>query len=194
MLVPRLGLPRVDVQPGERYATDSASDMRTLLGSCVAACLYDPVARVAGLNHFLLAAPRYARSMPFTATEAGRYGIHAMELLINDMTKLGALRTRIRAKVFGGASVLGFGCDDNFMCVHEVNQRFIRDYLSAEKIPIISEDLGGVHGRVIHFHSNSYSVFRRFIKDKKTEIIEKRERELWEAAIESPAPTEAILF
>lgn len=196
MLLPHIGLPRVEVFPGERYATAASTDIKTLLGSCVAACLYDPVARVAGLNHFLLAAPRYSRTMPFTATEAGRYGIHAMELLINDMIKLGAKRSGLRAKVFGGASVLGFATESRFLCVNEVNQRFIRDYLVTERIPIASEDLGGELGRVIHFHTDSFQVFRRFIKKTATEIVERDERDYWKAAVEGEKPIEgeAILF
>jgi chemotaxis protein CheD len=196
MGIPGFGLPRVEVLPGERYATGSAVEIRTLLGSCVAACLYDPEAKVAGLNHFLLAAPRYAKDMPFTSTDAGRYGIHAMELLINDMSKLGAQRSRLKAKVFGGASVLGIANEARFLCVNEVNQRFIRDYLATERIPIVSEDLGGRHGRVIHFHSDSYRVFRRFIKERDTEVVEAEEQAYWKAAIESKKPTEgeAILF
>jgi chemotaxis protein CheD len=187
-------LPRVEVRPGERYATASAVDIKTLLGSCVAACLYDPEAKVAGLNHFLLAAPRYSKSMPFTATDAGRYGIHAMELLINDMVKLGAARSRLKAKVFGAASVLGTACEDKFFCVSEVNQRFIRDYLATERIPIMSEDLGGTHGRVIHFHSDSFRVFRRFIRKTETTVIEKDEQTYWKSAVEHLEPSEAILF
>ena len=182
------------MSPGDRYATRTGTDIKTLLGSCLAACLYDPDAKVAGLNHFLLAAPRYSKSMPFVETEAGRYGIHAMELLINDMIKLGATRSRLRAKVFGGASVLGFSCESHFLCVNEVNQRFIRDYLATERIPIVSEDLGGSLGRVIHFHSDSYRVFRRFIRKAETERIEKGEEAYWERVVERPEPSEAILF
>lgn len=188
-------LPRVDVQPGERYATNGARDLRTLLGSCVSACLYDPVARVAGLNHFLLAAPHYSRNMPFTATDAGRYGIHAMELLINDMVKLGASRLRLNAKVFGGASLLGFSCEDNFLCVSDINQRFVREYLATERIPIVSEDLGGQLGRVIHFHSDSFRVYRRFIQRRATTVIEEKERKYWRIALEEkPEGGEPILF
>ena len=195
MLLPRLGLPRVEVSPGERYATASAVEIRTLLGSCVAACLYDPEARVAGLNHFLLAAPRYSTALPFVATDAGRYGIHAMELLIADMHKLGALRSRLRAKVFGGAiSLLGLSCEENFLCVNEVNQRFIRDYLEAERIPLVSEDLGGLLGRVIHFHSDSFKVFRRFIRKVATEAVEEKERVYWKKAVETPLESDTILF
>ena len=192
-----VGLPRIEVQPGERFATASPRDIKTLLGSCVAACLYDAEAKVAGLNHFLLAAPRYARTMAFTETDAGRYGINAMELLINDMIKLGARRARLRAKVFGGASVLGMIREDaKFLCVSEVNQRFIRDYLATERIPIVSEDLGGERGRVIHFLSDSYKVFRRYIRKTETESVEEAEHSFWATAISRPEAEEgaAILF
>lgn len=193
----RSGLPVLDVPPGGRFATASPRDIKTLLGSCVAACLYDPEAKVAGLNHFLLAAPRYARAMAFTETDAGRYGINAMELLINDMVKLGAHRSRLKAKVFGGASVLGMVRQDaKFLAVSEVNQRFIRDYLATEGIPIVSEDLGGDRGRVIHFLSDSFKVFRRYIQKTETETIEEGEHLFWEQALERPEAEEGavILF
>jgi chemotaxis protein CheD len=196
MELPRVFLKRVEVFPGERHATKVPVDIRTLLGSCVAACLYDPAAGVAGLNHFLLAAPRYSRSMPFVATEAGRYGIHAMELLINDMVKLGASRSGLKAKIFGGASVLGRAQEGKFLCVNEVNQRFIRDYLATERIPIVTEDLGGTLGRVIHFHSDSFRVYRRFILPVQTEVVEIKEKAFWSASLkgEKPPEGEAILF
>jgi chemotaxis protein CheD len=194
--IPDSGLPRLEVLPGERRASVEPVEFKTLLGSCVAACLYDPEARVAGLNHFLLAAPRYSRTMRFTETEAGRYGILAMELLINDMIALGARRSGLLAKVFGGASVLGFARENRFLCVNEVNQRFIRDYLATERIPMVSEDLGGDLGRVIHFRSDNYSVFRRFIKAKEGAAIEAEEQAYWKAAVEGAEPLarEPILF
>ncbi len=188
-------LQRVDVHPGERYSTRGAYDVKTLLGSCVAACLYDEDARVAGLNHFLLAAPRYAKSMPLSVTEAGRYGIHAMELLINDMMKLGASRKRLLAKVFGGAGVLGLS-GDRFACVNEVNQRFIREFLETERIPVLSEDLGGELGRVIHFHTDTYKVYRRFIKKSSLETVVEEEHRFWQEAVEKPEKREGeiVLF
>jgi chemotaxis protein CheD len=186
-------LARVDVRPGDRYSTRGALDLKTLLGSCVSACLYDAEARVAGLNHFLLAAPRYARSMPLNATEAGRYGIHAMELLVNDMVKLGAQRKRLRAKVFGGASVLGLG-GDGFSCVNEVNQRFIKEYLETEGIPTLSEDLGGELGRVIHFHTDTYKVYRRFIKKSALVDLVAMERKYWKDVVEAPEKDEGAII
>lgn len=182
------------VQPGGRYASADPSLIVTLLGSCVAACLYDPEVGVAGLNHFLLAAPHYSRSMELSHTEAGRYGINAMELLINDMMKLGARRRSIRAKVFGGASVLGFSSKDNFPCVHEVNQRFIREYLATESIPIVAEDLGGELGRVVYFHTDSFKVLRRYIRKAELGRIEEEEHSYWKSRSERPEEGAIILF
>ena len=172
-------MPHFTIHPGQRHAGKGTFLVSTLLGSCVAACLYDPVAKVAGMNHFLLANRRYAKEMPVSVTEAGRYGINSMELLINDMMHLGAEKKRLHAKVFGGGSVLGSVSCDNFTCVGNVNERFIREYLKAEDIPLESEDLGGELGRVIRFRTDTFAVYRRFIKKTSTFIIEKKELGYW---------------
>lgn len=138
---------RISLQPGEYFSTKEPAVISTLLGSCVAACLYDPRNYVIGLNHFLLSHIRYSRTLPIHASEAGRYGVHAMELLINDMVSKGAQRGNLHAKVFGGASIL---IDrekvGNFACIGEVNCRFIREFLKNEGIPVVAEDLGGNTG------------------------------------------------
>lgn len=190
------GMPRVTLHPGERYAAKGPVLISTLLGSCVAACLYDPEAQVAGMNHFLLANKRYSRDMPVTVTEAGRYGVQAMELLINEMLRLGADKKRIRAKVFGGGFVLGSVSHDNFQCVGDVNGRFIREFLATERIRIDAEDLGGELGRVIKFRTDTFKVYRRFIQKTTTFIVEKKERGYWKKSIEEhlQKPGETILF
>jgi chemotaxis protein CheD len=175
---------KVTLHPGERYASAKPTLITTLLGSCVAACLYDPVAHVAGMNHFLLANKRYARNMPISVTEAGRYGVNAMELLINDMIHLGAEKKRIRAKVFGGGAVLDNFCKDNFQCVGDVNERFIREFLKTESIPLEAEDLGGTKGRVIRFRTDTYAVYRRYIMKITTAVEEKKEHGYWRHSIE----------
>lgn len=186
------------IKPGERYASNKPVLIQTLLGSCVAACLYDPVTGIAGLNHFLLAAPRYAKSMPLTHTDAGRYGIMAMELLINDMVRFGGDRRRFLAKVFGGATVINVskGQKDSFFFVHEVNQRFIREYLKTENIPIVSEDLGGSQGRVIYFHTDTFKVMRRYIQTSSLQNILETEHTYWKRNVEKPEITtgEITLF
>lgn len=180
-------LPKISLNPGERYASKQPIVISTLLGSCVAACLYDPVAGVAGMNHFLLANRRYSRDMPVSVTEAGRYGINAMELLINDMLHLGASRSRIRAKAFGGGAVLESVARDNFLCVGGVNERFIREFLKNEGIPLESDDLGGNRGRVIKFRTDTFAVYRRFIVKTETFFVEKKERGYWKKTIERHA-------
>lgn len=110
--------PHVTIHPGEFYVTRKHLIISTLLGSCVAACLYDPVNKVAGMNHFMLSNKRYSRDMPTCITEAGRYGVNAMELLINKMLNTGAEKKHLRAKAFGGGSLLPLKSQpkSNFLC------------------------------------------------------------------------------
>ena len=170
---------RIWIQPGEHRAVTGSWIISTLLGSCISACLYDSVAGISGINHFLLAGKRFARTMPMNLTEAGRYGINAMELLINDMLKLGASKSRLRVKIFGGAIFMP-QADSRFLCVGEVNQRFIHEFLELERIPIDGDDTGGAQGRVIHFHTDTFKVFRRYIKNNHIdrEIAEEEKRVL----------------
>jgi chemotaxis protein CheD len=174
---------RLLLRPGEHKAIKGKAVLQTLLGSCVAACLYDEGSGVSGMNHFLLANKRFAKSMPINATDAGRYGINAMELLINDMIKLGASKSRLKAKVFGAGNIIASVASDNFLCIGDVNSRFIREFLATEGIRVVSEDLGGELGRVIHFHTDSYRVFRRFIPKTETIEIEKKERRFYNVEI-----------
>jgi chemotaxis protein CheD len=175
---------QVRIEPGGHRATNEKMVLSTILGSCVAACLYDEVSGIAGMNHFMLANRRYSKSMAMSTTDAGRYGIHAMELLINDMLKLGASRQRIKAKVFGGGRILETGSKDTFYCVGEVNQRFIREFLELERIETLALDLGGELGRVIHFRTDTFQVFRRWIKKTETLDVERKEHWLWKQSIE----------
>src|SRR5580658_1868975 len=85
---------------GEIFASREPAVVRTVLGSCIAVCLRDPVAGVGGMNHFLLPYGGH------NELASARYGIHAMELLINDCMKVGADRAKLEAKVFGGGHVL----------------------------------------------------------------------------------------
>lgn len=174
----------VSIRPGEHFVTKDKLVISTLLGSCVAACLFDPTTGIAGMNHFLLANTRYTKSMPINNSDAGRYGIHAMELLINDMMKLGAQRNTLKAKVFGGGAVLDALEGDNFFCVGEVNTRFVHEFLETEHIEIVSQDLGGKLGRVIRFHTDTYAVYRRFIAKSVAHDLGQREHSFWKAEVE----------
>jgi len=181
---------RIILDPGDYYVTGEASVITTLLGSCVAACLFDSKNRIIGMNHFLLSNPRYSRDLPIFISEAGRYGIHAMEILINEMMHKGAKRENLRAKVFGGASILlNRERVGNFVCVGEVNCRFIREFLENENIPIVAEKLGGETGMVIHFSNGDFSVYMRRIGQSRSERLAARDRECWLRAIDMQEKT-----
>lgn len=116
--------------------------LTTTLGSCVAACIRDPLLGIGGMNHFLLPEGHSGDGAP------ARYGSYAMELLINDLLKRGANRKRLEAKVFGGANVLkGFTSNP----VGTRNAEFVRQYLTNEHIPILAEDMCGIHPRRVWF-------------------------------------------
>ncbi len=173
----------VTLNPGDYYVTDQDAIISTLLGSCISACLYDPVNKVMGMNHFLLSRAGYNNASQ-GLSDAGRYGVHAMELVINDMLKLGAKRKYIQAKAFGGGNVLSSGIEnDNYFTVGEQNVRFIREFLNTEDIPMVKYDLGGDYGRVVRFYAGDYSVYVKRIK-KITPDLVKRDREYLKNSLE----------
>ena len=131
----------VKVLPGEYFVSDKKIIIMTVLGSCIAACLWDSRMRVGGMNHFMLPEGD-------AADVSGRYGSYAMELLINEMQKMGARRETMQAKIFGGGQVMR-----NFttMNVGERNTQFVINYLRTERIPIVSEDVLDIYPRKVVF-------------------------------------------
>jgi chemotaxis protein CheD len=182
---------RITINPGEYYVSNEDAVITTLLGSCVSACLYDPCNKITGMNHFLLSSKQYARNMPVCTTEAGRYGIHSMELLINEMWNRGAKRGNLKAKAFGGGSILKTSAAfaNNYFTVGEVNVRFIKEFLQNENIPLVASDLGGVVGRVINFYTHDYSVYVRKMSATGAKLI-RREEQYWEKTIQKQEETE----
>ncbi len=96
--------PRITVMQGAVEVTNEDEVMlTTVLGSCIAACLFDPVAKVGGMNHFLLAEPEHREGQPATFDE--HFGLYLMELLVNRMMQAGAIKSRMRAHIYGGANI-----------------------------------------------------------------------------------------
>lgn len=143
----------VTVLQGEcRVSNDPKVIFSTVLGSCVAVCLYDPVTKVGGMNHFLL---------PGSGSNSQgdlRYGVHSMELLINDLFKYGAERSTLLAKLFGGAAIVkqrsGIG---------ESNASFARSFLQREGINCLARSLGGSTARRIRFQPTTGEVQHRSV-------------------------------
>lgn len=142
----------VKVLPGEYYVASDNIMVTTVLGSCIAACLWDSRVHLGGMNHFMLPEGE-------AGDNSGRFGSYAMELLINDMLKLGARRESMQAKIFGGGQVMhGF----TTMNVGERNTKFVTDYLRTERIPIVSEDVLDIYPRrVCYFPVTGKAMVKR---------------------------------
>ncbi|OJF94266.1 chemoreceptor glutamine deamidase CheD [Pararhizobium antarcticum] len=143
-MIQEAAVKRLHVIQGEfKVVSDPDVVLSTILGSCVSACMRDPVAGVGGMNHFLL--PGSAEAMA-SGGDATRYGVHLMELLINGLLKKGARRERLEAKIFGGAKTIA-----RFSNVGEQNALFARQFLMDERIQIVGESTGGEHGRKLEY-------------------------------------------
>ncbi len=131
----------VHITQGEAYVTDKKDEMlTTILGSCVAGCIRDPVRGIGGMNHFLL--PEGGED----DRDAMRYGVNAMELLINEILKKGGDRSRLEAKLFGGANVISA-----MSGIGSRNAEFARRFLANEGIPVIGGDVGGSNPRRVQY-------------------------------------------
>jgi chemotaxis protein CheD len=156
------------IGPGEYYITQRDMMIVTVLGSCVSACMRDPVAKVGGMNHFML--PSRDSEGPLSAS--ARYGAYAMEVLINKLFALGAKRERLEAKVFGAARVLP-GMSD----IGERNAAFAIGYLKRESIRVLAEDLRSTEPCKIYFFAQTGRVLLKRLKSLRNDTIVKRERD-----------------
>ena len=139
----------VKLLPGEYFVSEDDIVLSTVLGSCIAACMWDRTAKVGGMNHFMLpgdASRAGTDSDPIGL--AGRYGVFAMEQLINELIKRGARKSNLEAKLFGGGAVLR-----NFTALNvgERNAEFVLNFLRTEGIRIASQDLLDVFARRVAF-------------------------------------------
>lgn len=161
--------PAMKILPGEFYATAADEVIVTVLGSCVAACLLDPIAMVGGMNHFMLPVQQgdHAPDLYFAA----RYGAAAMEYLINNLLHLGAQRDRLVAKAFGGGKVMqGMNTD-----IGAQNIAFVRQFLRNENIPLWTEDMGGPHPRKVYFFPHTGQVLVKRMECAHNDTVSSRE-------------------
>lgn len=131
----------VHVVQGEYAVADCPGVvLNTILGSCVATCMRDPTTGLGGMNHFLLPGDENE------ASTSMRYGVNAMELLINALIQRGALRSRLEAKLFGGANVM-----NNLSDIGSKNAAFAIKFLAAEGIACVGQSLGGTQARRLRY-------------------------------------------
>ncbi len=144
-----LGIIAAKILPGEYYVTCSAEVIVTVLGSCISACIRDPLAGVGGMNHFMLPSSSksgIARWSGPDLSAATRYGNYAMEHMINDILKHGGRRERLEVKIVGGGRIIS-----NMTDVGRRNIEFAEHYLCCEGLRVIGRDVGGLNPRKVYY-------------------------------------------
>ena len=172
------GLPEKSIVVGEFFASGQPVVVQTVLGSCVAACLFDPEARCGGMNHFLL---------PVGEEEdetAGRYGSQAMDLLIQEIVKHGGNRSRLRAKVFGGAQM--FHQSASVPDIGRKNACFVQEFLAASKIPIVSKRLGGTSALKVRFYPHEGRALVKPIDEELVNALNEGDGRPWTKRVTHP--------
>lgn len=180
----------VKIKPGEFFATTRPYVIATVLGSCVSACIRDTLRGGAGMNHFMLPRRHVAGNDGSVVAESLRYGVFAMESLINEFIRRGARRSDLEVKVFGGASVMEFTQGD----VGKLNAEFVIAYLAAEGIATAAADLGGPYPRKILQFAHSGQVFVKYLSRLTNDTIEDRESQYALTLVSAPRLTEVELF
>lgn len=160
------------ILPGEYYTTGRDMLLVTVLGSCVSACIRDRVSGIGGMNHFMLPDSGQDQNNPLSSS--ARYGAYAMEILLNQLLKMGAKRSNLEAKVFGGGNVLrGFVVAN----VGERNAKFVLDFLAMEKIRVVAQDLLDIYPRKVYFFPSTGKVLVKKLRRVHNDTIVEREKE-----------------
>jgi len=178
----------ISIGPGEYYISDDNVIIQTVLGSCVAVCLFTDFDVVSGMNHFMLPGnfEENECNSDLYDCDSARYGMYSMEILINSLMKKGIHKTNLKAKVFGGGRVIDFKTVKN--TIGDNNIKFILSYLENENIPIVSQHLGGESARKILFFVESKKVLLKEIE--KTEAFSTAKQEIeYEKALDSEIKT-----
>ncbi|MBS1141621.1 MAG: CheD [Proteobacteria bacterium] len=174
------------IHPGA-WAVEPERPLATLLGSCVAVCLFDPQARVGGLNHFML--PNMQRSH-HDEVDSLLSGDFAMEALLNALLQRGAKKIRLQAKAFGGGTIIE--TSGGALSIGMRNANFTKEWLQREGIPLLSSDFLGPWSRKVLFVPNTGDAYcRRMVTNMATaEVIAREERAYAETLVKKPKPPE----
>jgi chemotaxis protein CheD len=175
-----------NIHPGA-WAVETERPLSTLLGSCVAVCLFDPALRIGGLNHFMLPNMQRNRDDDVDSLLSGDF---AMEALLNALLQRGAKKVRLQAKAFGGGTIIEAG--ETSLSIGMRNANFTREWLQREGIPLLSSDFLGPWSRKVLFVPNSGDAYcKRMVTNMTTaEVIAREERAYAETLINKPKPPE----
>ena len=163
---PSDNLMSIKILPGEFYVTQQNEKIETVLGSCISACVRDPVAGVGGMNHFMLPVEKQSCAVRAELADANRYGNYAMENMVNALLKLGAQRKQLEFKVFGGGRIMS-----QMTNVGWYNIGFTFDYLYTEGFRIVSQDIGDIYPRKVVFYPTTGRVRVRRLNAMHTQTL-----------------------
>lgn len=155
--------------PGEYYVTGHDEVITTVLGSCISACVRDPVCGIGGMNHFMLPV-QLENSSPLENGRAERYGNFAMEKMINDILRNGGRRENLEIKLFGGGRVMK-GVTD----VGAKNIEFVKNYCKLEGFKVLAEDVAGMYPRKVNYIPKTGKVLVKKLYSKHNDTIETRD-------------------
>jgi chemotaxis protein CheD len=180
------------ILPGEYYVTRSDEGVSTTLGSCISACIRDRVSGIGGMNHFMLPASAGANPDDWKASGLGaatRYGNFAMEHLINEIMRNGGRRENLEVKVFGGGRIM-----EKMTDVGQRNIVFVRDYLSAEGLKVVAEDVGDIYPRmIIYFPATGVAKVKR-LRSLHNNLIVSQEKSYVDRIAAKPVAGDVELF
>jgi len=171
--------PAVQLQIGQYRVGRTPEVLYTLLGSCVAVCLYDAAARIGGMNHILL--PGRAEEER-RLDEVARFGLDAVALLVRALVAAGAARGRLAAKLFGGGHVIRQM--DEVSSPGFRNVRFISELMEQERIPVVASDLGGYEARKVWFRTDTADVLLKRVPVKLVAAVRREEVEFRQRVLE----------
>ncbi len=175
-----------NVQPGA-WVVDSEKPLSTLLGSCVAVCLFDPLMKIGGINHFML--PEMGRSKN-SDVDSLLSGSYAMEALLNALLIKGAKKVRLQAKAFGGGTIID--TDGGSLSIGMRNANFAKEWLVREGIPLRSSDfLGPWSRKIVFLPFNGEAFCKRLVTNMaNAEVIAREERAYSETLKQKPVSPE----
>jgi chemotaxis protein CheD len=160
------------ILPGEFFVSREPMVVYTVLGSCISACIRDPIVGVGGMNHFMLPEPKAHQSGDSWGGESTRYGSFAMESLINEILKRGGLKSRLEIKLFGAGKIYEGNID-----IGANNAAWVIEYLKSEGLATVKTDLGDVFPRKVYYFTDSGRVMMKKLERLKNKTIFERENE-----------------
>jgi chemotaxis protein CheD len=167
---PRFDKDIVNISPGEFYATGEPLLISTILGSCISAAVYDSVRKMGGMNHFMLVEGRVVKD---DLLSKERYGLYAMESLLNELYRTGSKKKDISAKIFGGARVISSSPHTEIsrqMDIGARNAEYAREFLNNENIPIKADDTGGIYPRRLFMDPLTFKILVKKTRNDKQKI------------------------